>query len=78
MVIRKTFVVPQTPVAFVSHLVPLIVMVLELLFEQIKHNPANGPPWGLSAMEDPNLKWVFRSIHQIVYCSNFSSHLRVI
>lgn len=44
MVIRKTFVVPQTPVAFLSHLVPLIVMVLELLFEQIKHNPANGPP----------------------------------
>lgn len=78
MVIRKTFVVPQTPVAFVSHLVPLIVMVLELLFEQIKHNPANAPPWGLSAMEEQNLKWVFRSIDQIVYCSNLSSHLRVI
>lgn len=44
MVIQKTFVVPQTPVAFVSHSVSPIVIVLELLFEQIKHNPANGPP----------------------------------
>lgn len=78
MVIQKTFVVTQTPFALVSHLEPQIVIIWELFFEQIKHNPANGPPWGLSAMEEQNLKWVFRSIHQIVYCSNFSSHLRVI
>lgn len=44
MVIQKTFVVPQTPFALVSHLEPQIVIIVELLFEQIKHNPANGPP----------------------------------
>lgn len=44
MVIQETFVVPQIPVAFVLHSVPRIVMVLDLFFEQIKHNPANGPP----------------------------------
>lgn len=75
MVIHKKVVVPQTPVAILWHSVPRIC-IMELLFEQIKHNPANSLPWGLSAIEEQRSKWVF--IHQIVYCLKFSSHLRVI
>lgn len=54
-VFQKTVLVPQTPVAILSHSVPQIVIV-DLVFKQIKHNPTNGPPWGLSAMEEQKLK----------------------
>lgn len=58
MVIHKKVVVPQTPVAILWHSVPRIC-IMELLFEQIKHNPASSLPWGLSAIEEQRSKWVF-------------------